>query len=233
MPTSYVKRDVPRESHAALAEGGSCLTKSILCFGDSITWGYDPRDGSRFLWEERWPRVLEAALEGRARVIEEGLNARTVATDEPSRLYRNGLAMLPPLLESHAPLDMVVIMLGTNDSAPCYGLTAGKIAMNCGGLIRAVNASLAGPGATSPKMLLIAPPPLGSLSGVMSLFYAGGQATSRGLAEAYRTIAGNFGVLFLDAGQVTKVSAVDGVHLDPEGQRALGLAVSKIIAPLM
>jgi len=209
------------------------VTKSILCFGDSITWGYNPEDGSRFALEERWPRVLEAALDGRARVIEEGLNARTVATDEPSRPNRNGLAMLPPLLESHAPLDVVVIMLGTNDSAPCYGLTAGKIAMNCGSLIRAVNASLAGPGATAPMTFLIAPPPLGSLSAVMSLFYAGGQATSRGLAEAYRIIAKQFGVLFLDAGQVTTVSAIDGVHLDPDGQRALGLAVGKCLGPIL
>jgi len=209
------------------------VTKSILCFGDSITWGYNPEDGSRFTLEERWPRVLEAALDGRAHVIEEGLNARTVATDEPSRPNRNGLAMLPPLLESHAPLDVVVIMLGTNDSAPCYGLTAGKIAMNCGSLIRAVNASLAGPGATAPMTFLIAPPPLGSLSAVMSLFYAGGQATSRGLAEAYRIIAKQFGVLFLDAGQVTTVSAIDGVHLDPDGQRALGLAVGKCLGPIL
>jgi lysophospholipase L1-like esterase len=209
------------------------LTKSILCFGDSITWGYSPKNGSRLPPEDRWPRVLEGTLEGRVRVIEEGLNARTVATDEPSRPNRNGLAMLPTLLESHAPLDVVAIMLGTNDSAPSYGLTAGKIAMNCGALIRAVNASLAGPGAPPPKALLIAPPPLGSLSAEMSLFYGGGQATSRGLGKAYRTIAKGFGVLFLDAGTVTKVSAVDGVHLDPEGQRALGQAVSEILRPVL
>lgn len=209
------------------------MTKSILCFGDSLTWGFDPRDGTRFPAEDRWPRVLEAALKGRARVIEEGLNARTAATDEAARPYRNGLAMLPPLLESHAPLDAVIIMLGTNDSAPCYGLTPGKIAMNCAGLFRAVNASLAGPDGTAPRMLLIAPPHLGSLSAEMSLFYAGGQATSRGLADAYRTITRRFGAMFLDAGEVAKVSAVDGVHLDPDGQRALGLAVSKIIEPVL
>jgi len=209
------------------------MTKSILCYGDSNTWGYNPKDGSRFAPEDRWPCVLESALGGHARVIEEGLNARTVATDEPSRPYRNGLAMLPPLLESHAPLDAVVMMLGTNDSAPCYGLTPGRIAMNCGALFRAINASLAGPGGVAPKALLIAPPHLGSLSAEMSLFYAGGQATSRGLAEAYRIIAQRFGALFLDAGQVARVSTVDGVHLDPDGQRALGLAVSKILAPVL
>lgn len=209
------------------------MAKSILCYGDSLTWGYNPEDGSRFPPEDRWARVLEAALEGRARIVEEGLNGRTVATDEPSRPNRNGLAMLPLLLEAHAPLDIVIIMLGTNDSAPCYGLTAGEIAMDCAALIRAVNASLAAPDGVSPKTILMAPPPLGSLSAEMALLYAGGQATSRGLAGAYRTIAESLGTLFFDAGQVMQVSAVDGVHLDPEGQRKLGLGVKGLVEPLL
>lgn len=61
------------------------MAKSILCYGDSITWGYNPKDGSRLPPEDRWPRVLDDAPRGRARVVEEGLHARTVATDEPSR----------------------------------------------------------------------------------------------------------------------------------------------------
>ena len=209
------------------------MTKSILCFGDSITWGFDPRNGSRFPFADRWPRVLEAALQGRARIIEEGLNGRTVATDEPSRPYRNGLAMLPPLLETHAPLDVVVFLLGTNDSAPSYGLTAGKIAYNCSALIRAVRASLAGPGDTIPRIVLIAPPPFGSLSAEMALFYSGGQTASRGLATAYQTLTERFEISFLDAGTVTKASTVDGVHLDQDGQQALGLAVSDVVERLL
>jgi lysophospholipase L1-like esterase len=209
------------------------VTKTILCFGDSITWGYNPSDSTRYPPEDRWPRALEAALQGRVRVIEEGLNARTVATDDPARPFRNGLAMLPPLLESHAPLDVVAIMLGTNDSAPCYGLTAGRIGINLMAMVRAVNASQAAKDGTAPKMVLIAPPPLGSLNAEMSLMYSGGQGTSRGLAAAYETVAKRFGVAFLDAGEVVKVSAVDGVHLDAESQRTLGAAIGKVVEPLL
>jgi lysophospholipase L1-like esterase len=209
------------------------VTKSILCFGDSITWGYNPLDGSRFPPESRWPCVLEAALEGRVRVVEEGLNARTAATDDNARPYRNGLSMLAPLLESHAPLHVVIIMLGTNDSAPCYGRSSGRIAMDCAALIRAVGASQAGPSGNTPEIVLVSPPPLGSLNAEMAIFYAGGQATSRGLAEAYRTIADKFGTRYLDAGQVTKVSAADGVHPDSEGQRKLGLALRDLVDPLL
>ncbi len=209
------------------------MAKSILCYGDSITWGYDPKDGSRLTPENRWPRVLEDALHGRARVVEEGLNARTVATDEPSRPNRNGLAMLPPLLEAHAPLDIVIIMLGTNDSAPCYRLTAGEIAMDCAALIRAVIAGPAAPGGAAPRTILVAPPPLGPLSAEMALFYAGGEATARGLAATYRTIAESHGALFFDAGQVSQASSADGVHLNPQGQRALGLALKELAERLL
>jgi len=204
--------------------------KSILCYGDSITWGYNPKDGSRLPPEHRWPRILETELQGRARVVEEALNGRTAATDDPAHPYRNGLSMLPPLLEAHAPLDAVIIMLGTNDSAPCYGLSAGRIAMNCAGLIRAVQA---GPTGAAPNLLLIAPPLLGALNAEMALFYAGGEAVSRGLAEAYATIAAGFNCLFLDAAKVTEASKIDGVHLDPPEQRKLALAVKDVIGALL
>ncbi|MEM7398564.1 MAG: SGNH/GDSL hydrolase family protein [Pseudomonadota bacterium] len=209
------------------------MTKTILCFGDSITWGYNPKDATRYAPEDRWPRALESALQGRARAIEEGLNARTIATDDFARPFRNGMAMLPPLLESHAPIDIVVVMLGTNDSAPCYGLTAGRIGMNATVMVRAINSSQAGPGDAAPKTVLMAPPPLGSLNPEMSLMYSGGQGTSRGLAAAYETVAKRFGIAYLNAADVVKVSAVDGVHLDPEAQRALGAAVGKVVEPLL
>ncbi|MEM7191403.1 MAG: SGNH/GDSL hydrolase family protein [Pseudomonadota bacterium] len=208
------------------------MSKTILCFGDSITWGYNPKDGTRFAAEDRWPRALEAALEGRASIVEEGLNARTIATDDDARPFRNGLTMLPPLLESHAPLNVVVVMLGTNDSAPCYGLTAGRIAINAMAMVRLVLASQAGPAGAAPKMILVAPPPLGALSAEMALMYSGGQGTSRGLGAAYRTVATRFGIGFLDASDIVKVSAADGVHLDPEDQRTLGQAIGEIARTL-
>ena len=209
------------------------MTKNILCFGDSLTWGYNPTDGSRYPPEDRWPRALESALKGRARVIEEALNGRTIATEDFSRPYRDGLTMLPALLEAHAPIDVVVVMLGTNDSAPCYGLTAGRIAVNSMDMVRAVMTSQAGPGASAPGMVLVAPPPLGSLNADMALMYSGGQGTSRGLAAAYRTVATHFGIAYFDASEIVKVSSVDGVHLDPEAQRALGVAVSKLVETLL
>ena len=207
--------------------------KSVLCYGDSLTWGYNPKDASRFPPDRRWPGILQDELGARARVIEEALNSRTVATDDPIRPNRNGLAMLPPLLESHAPLDIVIFMLGTNDCAPCYRLTAGEIAFGCVGLIRAVKASLSGPDESPPKIVLVSPPLLGVLSPELALFYGGGEEVSRQLAHAYRIIAQSFDCLFLDAAEMVEASKTDGVHLDPPEQRKLALALKDIVEPML
>jgi len=207
--------------------------KSILCFGDSITWGYNPKDGTRYPPEDRWPSVLEQSLQGRARVIDEALNGRTAATDDLVRPYRNGLAMLPPLLEAHTPLDIVILMLGTNDCAPCYGLTAGEIAFGCVGLIRAVKASLCGPDEGQPKIMLVSPPLLGVLNPELALFYGGGEQVSHQLAHAYRVIAQSFDCTFLDAAKVVEASKIDGVHLDPPEQRKLAFAIKDVVEPML
>jgi lysophospholipase L1-like esterase len=207
--------------------------KTVLCYGDSLTWGYNPTDASRLPYEQRWPGILATELAGRARVIEEGLNSRTIATDDPTRPGRNGLAMLTPLLETHAPLDVVVIMLGTNDCSPAQRLTAADIGRGLAACVRTISRSLAGPPPNAPRTLLVAPPPLGRLNAAMQVFYGGGEDLSRNLAGIYRSVADYYDCLFLDAAIVAPSSAIDGVHLDPPEQRKLAIAVRDLVAPLL
>jgi lysophospholipase L1-like esterase len=89
--------------------------KSVLCFGDSITWGYVPLTAGRLLRAERWPGILQKSLGESYYVIKEGLNGRASVFDEPFRDGRNARTTLLAVLESHAPLDLLIIMLGTND----------------------------------------------------------------------------------------------------------------------
>src|ERR1043166_3935948 len=159
--------------------------KTVLCFGDSLTWGFNPVDGSRFPFDVRWPGVTQAALGDSHRIIEEGLSGRNVATESWVLPNRNGRAMLAPLLETHAPLDWVVLMLGTNDLAPSYNLRASQIAFGCGTLIWAVQKWFAGPAGGTPRIVLISPPPLGALKGMMTLFFGGAEEESRQLARDY------------------------------------------------
>lgn len=204
--------------------------KSVLCYGDSITWGFNPVDGSRFPFSERWPGVLQAALGGDYRIIEEGLCGRTVATDSWILPNRDGRAMLAPLLESHAPLDWVIILLGTNDCGPTYHRDIGEIAFGCATLLWTVQKSQVGAAGKVPNMLLVSPPPFGKFSPFMDLFFRGSEATGRGLAASYATVAQETGAHFLDAATILPPGPIDGVHPDIDGQRLLGQTIAKVIA---
>jgi lysophospholipase L1-like esterase len=197
----------------------------ILCFGDSNTWGYVAQTGSRYPRETRWPGVLARELGDGVHVIEEGQNGRTTVWDDPVEGHKNGRAYLVPCLESHAPLDLVVLMLGTNDLKARFSVPPFDIGWSVRSLLEEVRRSGAGRDGKPPAALLIAPPPLGKLTGFAELF-AGGPEKSRKLAPRYREAAEAFGAEFLDAGTAAAVSDVDGVHLDAGGHEALGKAVA-------
>lgn len=139
---------------------------------------------------------------------------------------RDGAAYLRPCLSSHWPLDWVVIVLGTNDLKHRFGATAGQIAAGAEVLIDIVR-SFIGEG-REPEILLVAPAPLGKLSGMKRLF-EGGTETSRSLAAEYRKVAQAAGVHFLDAGGIYRTPDDDGVHMNAEEQRALGEEVASLI----
>ena len=100
--------------------------KTVLCYGDSNTWGYIGGTGERFAPEVRWPGVLQAALGGAYRVIEEGLNGRTTVFDDSIEEGRNGETYLRPCLQTHAPIDLVILMLGTNDLKRRFSLSRNR-----------------------------------------------------------------------------------------------------------
>ncbi len=202
---------------------------TILCYGDSNTHGSPPAplpDGAtRYGPGMRWPGVLRAALPGWT-VIEEGLPGRTTVHDDPIEgAARNGLTYLVPCLESHAPLDVVAVMLGTNDLKQRFALAAEDIAEGVGLLLAAIARSGIGPGGAAPAALVIAPTPIGPEERLAYPF-AGGAERSRRFGALYAAVAARHGAAFLDGGSVIRPSAADGVHLDPEAHAALGRAVA-------
>jgi lysophospholipase L1-like esterase len=207
--------------------------KSILCYGDSITWGYNPTDGTRFPFTERWPGILQTELGDSYRVIEEALPGRTTSIDSPYLPDRNGKKSLPLALESHMPIDLLILMLGTNDLWKPLDLSASDIAASCMSLIWTVQKAMAGPGYGVPQILLIAPQPLGSLSPFMKFYFEGRAQVSRALAREYKKAAGITGSHFLDASKYVKSSRIDGVHLDPPEQRKLALGVKKSVLSIL
>lgn len=204
---------------------------TVLCYGDSNTYGRDPVTKKRLASEVRWPGVLRNALGEEYYVIEEGLNGRTTVWDDPVRPgihKRNGSLYLLPCLESHAPLDLFVLMLGTNDLKARHALTPYDIAESIGHLIEITQKSSCGPDGAPPEILLMAPPPLGALSEYAETF-AGGVDKSKRLGSYYMKVAQSYGTRFFDTSTVIRTSKLDGLHIDPEEHRVLGEAVAGIV----
>jgi lysophospholipase L1-like esterase len=206
------------------------VTYTIVCFGDSNTYGADPSGGGRHPREVRWPRVMERALGADFEVIEEGLNGRCTVWDTPIEKGRNGLDYLYPCLRSHAPVDLVIIMLGTNDLKSVYGRTAADIACGAARLVDEAKGSLAGPDAMPPRVVLVSPVPIGPLTAQSEMWgLAAGVEKSRQLAGMYAIVAQDHGAGYFDAGSVAEVSAEDGIHLDPAGCASLGAALAEVV----
>ena len=157
---------------------------------------------------------------------EEGLPGRTTVHPDPiSGVHKNGLAILPAILESHRPIDVVVLMLGTNDLKHRFQVPVVEIADSAGLLVHAICHSYCGPGMTQPAVLLVAPPPILE-AGCLAEIFEGGAVKSQRLAAAYAAIARRYGTGFLDAGEVIVSSPLDGVHFDAEEHGKLGRAVA-------
>jgi lysophospholipase L1-like esterase len=199
--------------------------KRILCFGDSNTWGYDPVAKDRYEKDVRWTGVFGSALGAGYEVIEEGLNGRTTVWEDPIEGYKNGYSYLIPCLETHRPLDLVIIMLGTNDLKKRFNVSASDIAQSAGVLVSVVMNSQAGWNAAAPRVLLVAPPPVATLTGFAEMF-EGAEPKSLKLGAYYREVAEELGCGFVYAGEVIRSSEVDGIHFDPEEHAKLGKALA-------
>ena len=206
--------------------------KSILAFGDSLTWGYNASTGMRMAYEDRWPNVLAAGLNNKARVIEEGMNGRTTVFDDSTvDEERNGAVGLPIALKSHQPLDLLIVMLGTNDLKHCRAFDA---SMGMERLVKLTrNHSWSGT-YTAPPIILMAPPCLVPTQNEWFNDLWGHKIEeSKLFAKHYVRMADEMGVHFFDAGSVAQASDVDGGHLDVAGTRAIGAALVPVVKGIL
>lgn len=205
--------------------------KQILCFGDSNTYGLIPKEGGRYPWGIRWTSILNEKLgTENYQVIEEGLCGRTTVFDDPLRDYRNGVKLLPEILEAHNPIDIVIVMLGTNDCKTVYGATAEVIGKGIDRIIGQIRIY-----SGSSKILLISPIHFGEKVWQKEFdpeFSAASIDINKELAGVYRRIAEKEDIYFLDAALCAEPSERDQEHLDEEGHQLLAEAVYKKVSEL-
>lgn len=200
--------------------------KTIICYGDSNTWGEDPNGGPRYSMETRWGSVLRKELGSEYYVIEEGLCGRTTVWDDPIEGYKNGKKYIIPCIESHSPVDLVIIFLGTNDLKKRFSLSAVDIANGAGVLVNMVQKSNAGPKGNAPKVLLISPPPIKEI-GFFEEMFEGGEEKSYKLSKHYRAVSAQLGCEYLDSSEIVETSNLDGIHLEAEEHMKLGKSAAE------
>ena len=211
---------------------------AILCYGDSNTWGFEASTKERLGRWERWPGVLQRELGDDVHVIEEGQNGRTTVFDVPFEANRNGLTHLPVALETHHPLDVVVIDLGTNDVF-LPGVNAYHAAHGAMKLAEVVLTSDVGPAGGAPAVLVVVPPPFAPLDAWDTNESPDAGRESERLSQAFRDAAAQYAewegidVPLLDLREHVTSSAVDGIHFEADDHRAIGSAVAGRLRELL
>ncbi|MBO6207470.1 MAG: SGNH/GDSL hydrolase family protein [Lachnospiraceae bacterium] len=211
--------------------------KRIVCFGDSLTWGYDPDHRVRFEDGDRWTQVLQIEMGDDYAVIEEGQNGRTIATDDPAEGEKNGLTYIGPCMESQSPFTLLIIMLGCNDCKRKFAYSAMDIAGEMQIMLEKVQAYNRFRCKDAFKVLLVAPPVVAeSIKDSWlgdSFGYENARKVSLELAGWYQQLAEMYGCAYLDAAQYVQVSDTDGVHLDAENQRKLGQVIAETVKKIV
>ena len=210
--------------------------RHILVYADSLSWGIIPITRCRLPFDERWPGVMENALNAKeraVRVIEDCVNGRRTVWDDPYKPGRNGLAGIAERIEAHSPLALVILMLGTNDFQSMHPHDAWHSAQGIAAIVQAIRTAPIEPGMRVPSVLVVAPPPFDDPRGPLGPKFAGGTAKSAGLAAAFQSVANELGCSFFSAGSVTPASRVDGIHLDADQHRVLGRALAEVVRPLI
>lgn len=205
--------------------------KSVLCYGDSNTFGSTPgQPGIRYGFNDRWPGVLQGELSGEWLVIAEGLSGRTTCRDDPIEgAHLNGRTYLRPCLESHRPIDLVVIMLGTNDLKARFQSSAHDIALGMAALVGDIREVAFRTSTKVPDIILVSPPPILEDLRAWDKVFDGGFEKSQHLAKEYACVAKAQGVGFLDAGDHASCSPIDGFHIDNIGAKSLGERIGSLI----
>ncbi len=210
--------------------------KQILVYSDSLTWGIIPNTRKRLPFQKRWTGILERELtlkQQKFRIIENCLNGRRTVWSDPFKKGRDGSQGLAQVIEMHSPLELVILMLGTNDFQCMHENNAWLSAQGTAKLIEIIRQAPIEPEMSVPKILVIAPPQIIKPKGAIANKFNGSEKRCVGLANELEKIAKEYSVYYFDAGSVTKASIVDGIHLDEKQHQILGEAIGNTVSNLL
>ena len=205
---------------------------NILCYGDSNTYGYNPKNGERYPMDVRWTGVLQRLLGDGYNIIEEGCNGRTTKHNYGPVTWKNGLDYLRPCLNSHKPIDMVIMMLGSNDLKHFFHETAESVAKSAGELVDLVCDFCQEHQGFKPKVVLVSPPQIGEDVDKLPFkleFRRGAHFESMNFSKYFKKEAKRRDCIYFDAAEHVVPSEADCLHLDPEAHEILAHEFARIV----
>ncbi len=205
---------------------------TVLCYGDSNTFGYIPNSAMRYPKNIRWPGRLQSLLGDGYSVIEEGCSGRTTVYDDPLEGWKNGLDYLKPCLNSHKPVDIVILMLGTNDLKEIFHTDASDAAAGAENLVQVIRSFTMEKQGYMPQIVLVSPPEIGEgirMSDFYGAFLEDSIEKSKHFPEYYKAVAERNSCIFFNAAEHVKPSAEDSLHLTPDGHAVLAERLAEIV----
>lgn len=202
-------------------------------YSDSLSWGIIPNSRKRLPFSKRWPGIFELTLTkiGRkVRVIENCLNGRRTVWSDPFKDGRDGSQGLAQIVEMHSPLRLVILMLGSNDFQCTHDNNAWLSAQGTAKLIHIIRKAPIEPDMPVPEIMIVAPPPIVEPRGDIAKKFKGAEKRCLGLASELERIAREHKVHYVNAGDVTETSMVDGIHLDENQHQLLGESLARTVS---
>mgnify|MGYP000246911384 CR=1 FL=1 len=210
--------------------------QQIFLYSDSVSWGVIPNTRERFAFDKRWTGICENILNKKGydtRFVEDCLNGRRTAWEDPKKPGRNGLIGISQKIETYSPLSLIVIFLGTNDFQAIHHVTSKHSAQGLSTLITKIKNSPIEPTLSIPEILVIAPPLVLDPAGVLAKKFKGSKRKCKNLASELEQVATEEGCHFFDSNSVTSASKLDGVHLDLDQHEVLGFALADVMENIL
>lgn len=211
------------------------MVKSILCYGDSNTYGLKSDLVSRYTKDERWTGILQKRLGEDYYIIEEGLGGRTTVWDDPIEEYKNGKTYLIPCLDSHKPLDLIILMLGTNDLKCRFSVSPFDIASSVENLVKTILKSDAGIEFSVPKILLVPPVPIKSVGRTNDIdqMIPDMERRSKALIPYYKEIADKYNIYYMNPEGKVEINNIDGIHYSLKGHEQMAVLMEEKIKQIL
>ena len=202
--------------------------KKIICYGDSNTFGFNPKDGTRFDENTRWTSLLQNYLGEEYEVVNEGMCDRTGFVNNPKGSLFSAPKHFPKIISNSNKSDILILWIGTNDLQFQYNISIDMIEKGLKNLIKSAKDKVE-------KIIVVPPVILNNkiLDGFFSFqFDETSIEKSKNIGQIYKTLADTYQCKFFDINEFVHPSDIDGLHYDENSHKIIAEKLTELFRNL-